>query len=41
LGKEYLQTAAQYFDEVLQLDANHQGALIHKQMTAHIDFINN
>ena len=41
LGKEYLQTAAQYFDEVLQLDTNHQGALIHKQMTAHIDFINN
>jgi tetratricopeptide (TPR) repeat protein len=32
LGNSYLENAERLFDEVLELDKNHQGAIIHKQM---------
>jgi tetratricopeptide (TPR) repeat protein len=38
LRKESPSVLAEYFDEILHLDCNHQGALVHKNM---ISFLNN
>jgi hypothetical protein len=33
LGKEHMLQAEKYFNQILELDKNHQGTLIHKRMT--------
>lgn len=37
LGTKYCEKAAEYFEQVLALDINHQGAVIHKRM---IEYVN-
>ena len=40
LGNDNIDKAKKYFDEVLSLDANHQGAAIHKQMISYHSLFN-
>jgi hypothetical protein len=39
LGNGHMEKAGQLFNEVLRLDCNHQGALLHKQMMKYMVFI--
>jgi tetratricopeptide (TPR) repeat protein len=39
LGNEHIEKAKDFFEEVLKLDNNHQGVLIHQRMIKHMDLM--
>ncbi len=39
LGNEHIEKAKNFFEEVLKLDNNHQGVLIHQRMIKHMDLM--